>query len=238
MIRLEHVHVTFDQTIHALVDVNLDIKAKTTGLIGANGSGKTTLLRSLVGLEQASGTIRINDMTLTKETLTAIRGQVGYLFQNPDHQLFMKDVRSDLAFGLKSRKMSAEAIARQVDEIAAELKITHLLDRSPIKLSGGQKSLCALAGVLVMKPDLLLLDEPTAFLDPRSRRRIIQILKELPQDIVLATHDLDLVYELCEDIILIDDGRIAAQGAAQVILNDGPLLEAHGLEALRGGYYG
>lgn len=230
MIEMNDVSVVYDQDITALDHITVTLDRRVIGLVGENGSGKSTFLKSLVALEESTGEIRINGTLVENKTLREIRQRVGFLFQNPDHQLFMNDVRSDIGFGLKSMRVAPADIDRRVDIIASQLGITHLLARSPAKLSGGQKSLCALAGVLVMAPDILLLDEPTAFLDPKSRRMIINILKDVKQDIVLATHDLDLAYDLCDEIIIIRDGRLVAQGETERILHDRQLLEAHGLE--------
>ena len=229
MIQINDVSIVYDHTITAINHLTTAINAPVTAIIGENGSGKSTLLTSIVGLHPMAGSILVDGIEVKKENLHTIRKRVGYLFQNPDHQLFMNTVYEDIAFGLVSQGMNQDVVKEKVQGIATQLHIDDLLTRNCAKLSGGQKSLVALAGVLVMEPDILLLDEPTAFLDPKARRRIINILKSLPQNIILATHDLDMAYDLVDEVILIHKGEIILKGDKQILTNK-ELLESNGLE--------
>lgn len=229
MIQINDVSIVYDHTITAINHLTTTINTPVTAIIGENGSGKSTLLTSIVGLHPMTGSILVDGLEVKKENLHTIRKHVGYLFQNPDHQLFMNTVYEDIAFGLVSQGIQQDVVEEKVQAMASQLHIEDLLTRNCAKLSGGQKSLVALAGVLVMEPDILLLDEPTAFLDPKARRRIINILKSLPQSIILATHDLDMAYDLVDEVILIHRGELILKGDRQ-ILTDKDILETNGLE--------
>lgn len=229
MIQINDVSIVYDHTIIAINHLATTIHAPVTAIIGENGSGKSTLLTSIVGLHPMAGSILVDGIEVKKENLHTIRKRVGYLFQNPDHQLFMNTVYEDIAFGLVSQGMDQDVVKEKVEAMAYQLHIDDLLARNCAKLSGGQKSLVALAGVLVMEPDILLLDEPTAFLDPKARRRIINILKSLPQSIILATHDLDMAYDLVDEVILIHKGMLITKGDKQIFTNK-DILESNGLE--------
>lgn len=229
MIQINDVSIVYDHTIIAINHLATTIHAPVTAIIGENGSGKSTLLTSIVGLHPMAGSILVDGIEVKKENLHTIRKRVGYLFQNPDHQLFMNTVYEDIAFGLVSQGMDQDVVKEKVEAMACQLHIDDLLARNCAKLSGGQKSLVALAGVLVMEPDILLLDEPTAFLDPKARRRIINILKSLPQSIILATHDLDMAYDLVDEVILIHKGMLITKGDKQILTNK-DILESNGLE--------
>jgi len=229
MIQINDVSIVYDHTIIAINHLTTTIHAPVTAIIGENGSGKSTLLTSIVGLHPMAGSILVDGIEVKKENLHTIRKRVGYLFQNPDHQLFMNTVYEDIAFGLVSQGMDQDVVKEKVEAMAYQLHIDDLLARNCAKLSGGQKSLVALAGVLVMEPDILLLDEPTAFLDPKARRRIINILKSLPQSIILATHDLDMAYDLVDEVILIHKGMLVTKGDKQMLINK-DILESNGLE--------
>lgn len=229
MIQINDVSIVYDHTIIAINHLTTTIHAPVTAIIGENGSGKSTLLTSIVGLHPMAGSILVDGIEVKKENLHTIRKRVGYLFQNPDHQLFMNTVYEDIAFGLVSQGMDQDVVKEKVEAMAYQLHIDDLLARNCAKLSGGQKSLVALAGVLVMEPDILLLDEPTAFLDPKARRRIINILKSLSQSIILATHDLDMAYDLVDEVILIHKGMLITKGDKQIFTNK-DILESNGLE--------
>lgn len=229
MIQINDVSIVYDHTIIAINHLTTTIHAPVTAIIGENGSGKSTLLTSIVGLHPMAGSILVDGIEVKKENLHTIRKRVGYLFQNPDHQLFMNTVYEDIAFGLVSQGMDQDVVKEKVEAMAYQLHIDDLLARNCAKLSGGQKSLVALAGVLVMEPDILLLDELTAFLDPKARRRIINILKSLPQSIILATHDLDMAYDLVDEVILIHKGMLITKGDKQMLTNK-DILESNGLE--------
>ncbi len=201
------------------------------GLIGENGVGKSTLLKLLVGLyPEFTGTIRIGGMPVEKKNLAKIRSQIGYVFQDSDSQLFCASVDEDVAFAPRNYGLPEAEVERRVERALAMTGTLHLRDRKNYSLSGGEKKLVAIAGILSMSPDILLMDEPSAALDPKNRRRLIGILHELPQLKIIASHDMDLILDTCSRTLLMADGRIVRDGATEEILRDGELLEAHGLE--------
>jgi cobalt/nickel transport system ATP-binding protein len=216
---------------HVLEEVSFALKdGERAALIGANGAGKSTLLLTLLGiLELHSGSVEVDGERLDKTRLPLIRRKLGLLFQNPDDQLFMPTVREDVSFGPRNYGTPAAEADKAALAILERLEIAHLKDRMPHKLSGGEKRLAALASVLVLEPRLLLMDEPSAFLDPRARRRLIAVLDTLPQAFIIATHDLDLALRLCPRCLLLSHGRLMADGPSAAILNDRALLEDCGL---------
>jgi cobalt/nickel transport system ATP-binding protein len=215
----------------ALDGICLSVAAgEKLALIGANGAGKSTLLLSLAGvLLPLAGSITVDGIPLRRDTLNGIRRKAGLLFQNPDDQLFMPTVEEDIRFGPGNYGMGEEAVTQKLAEVLKSLGIEGLKGRSAHKLSGGEKRLAALAGILIMEPPLLLLDEPTSFLDPRARRGLIGVLKNLGQTMIIATHDFDLARDICSRAIVLQEGRIAAQGALPALLQDTALLESWGL---------
>jgi cobalt/nickel transport system ATP-binding protein len=204
---------------------------ESVAVVGENGAGKSTLLLLLTGvLFPDEGEVRIGDVKLTKKTMPSIRRRVGMVFQDPDDQLFMTTVYDDVAFGPRNFKLDEEEVEKQVVQALEAVGILHLKDRPPYKLSGGEKRSAAIASVLSMNPDILLLDEPTSSLDPKSRRRLINILKGFMHTKIIATHDLDMAYEVCERVIVLKNGRIEADGPAAGILADAALMDSCGLE--------
>jgi cobalt/nickel transport system ATP-binding protein len=204
---------------------------ESVAIVGANGAGKSTLLQHLNGcLVPASGTVRVGDYPITKANLAAVRRSVGMVFQDPDDQLFMPTVFDDVAFGPLNLGLPEGEVETRVTAALATVGAAHLRDRPPYRLSGGEKRAVAIATVLSMSPDVLVLDEPTASLDPRSRRQLIQLLSKFAHTKIIATHDLDLVLELCGRTIVLEGGKVAADGRASEILRDRELLERCGLE--------
>ena len=202
---------------------------ENVALVGANGAGKTSLLLGLVGvLPSAKGEIRIGETILHKKNLREIRSKVGLVFQNPDDQLFMSSIEEDIAFGPRNSGCCNEETVERVTEALTMLQIEHLATRSPLKLSGGEKRLAAIATVLAMRPDLLLFDEPVAFLDPRSQRNLCSILSKLPQSKLIATHDLTFAQETCSRVLLLKEGTLVANAGVELLLNRAE-LEAAGL---------
>lgn len=231
MIDIHDLSVIYDQDIHALKNLNCQIQQdQCYVMIGKNGSGKSTLLQSIVGLVDFQGSILVDDIEVNKKNIVAIREKVGLVFQNPDHQLFMSTIYDDLAFGLINQGMSNEDIKKRIDKIAEEFQIKHLLHRSCHKLSGGQKRIVALLTVLIMQPDIILMDEPTSFLDPGSRRQVIRLLHSLHKTLIIASHDLDMALDIADEVILLNDGELIKQGKPMDILTDQRLLEDNGLE--------
>lgn len=212
-----------------LVNISLTIgEGDRVGIIGHNGCGKTTLFMLLCGvLTPAAGAIHLFGKPLQPGQF---RPEVGLLFQDPDDQLFSASVRDDLAFGPQNMGLDPAEVAARVAQAADMAGITHLLDRLPHHLSGGEKQMVAIAGLLAMTPQIILYDEPTASLDLRTRRRLIRFLQNSTETVLISSHDLEFVLEVCDRVILIDEGRIIADGCPRQIMGDRALMEAHGLE--------
>ena len=221
---------TSDKTC-ALDGISFSVSSgEKVALIGANGAGKSTLLLALTGiLSPISGEIIIGGVKSDKKTIGELRKKTGMVFQNPDDQIFMPTVYEDIAFGPRNYGENEDKIEKSADEIMRNLGILHLKDRLSHKLSGGEKRLAALAGILVMNPSVILMDEPSSFLDPRARRNLIKILSDLPQTMLIATHDLDMALDLCGRAILLKDGRIYADMTAKEVLSGKKILEECGL---------
>ncbi len=203
---------------------------EAVAIVGANGAGKSTLLLQLTGcLLPTSGGVRIGDCPVTAKTLETVRRAIGMVFQDADDQLFMPTVYEDVAFGPRNLGLPEAEVAARVEQVLATVGADHLKDRPPYKLSGGEKRAVSIATVLAMSPDILVLDEPSANLDPRSRRQLIALLKAFEHTRIVATHDLDLVAQVCRRTIMLKDGRVLADGPTQQILSDEPLLEQGGL---------
>ena len=207
------------------------LHGEAVGLVGANGAGKSTLLQHLNGcIFPGHGEVRIGDYPITDKNLHDIRRRVGIIFQDPDDQLFMPRVFDDVAFGPLNLGLPKDEVEQRVAHALNEVGISHLADRPPFKISGGEKRAVAIATVLAMKPDILLMDEPSSGLDPKSRRQLIHLLSGFTHTKIIATHDLDLVLDLCERTIVLNHGRITADGPSLEIFNDQRLLEENHLE--------
>lgn len=215
-----------------LDQVNLCVEEdESVGLIGANGVGKSTFLKLLTGLlPMQEGRLRIAGLEMKKENLQQIRAEIGYVFQDSDSQLFMSTVYEDVAFAPRNYGKSEEETRNLVMEALGQVHMEDRKERQIYRLSGGEKKLVSIATVLAMGSKLMLLDEPSVALDPRNRRNLIRILNELPGAKMIASHDLDFVYDTCKRVILLSEGKIAADGRAKEILTDRALLEEHGLE--------
>ncbi|AFL99943.1 ABC-type cobalt transport system, ATPase component [Desulfitobacterium dehalogenans ATCC 51507] len=231
-LEVKNLHFSYPDGHEAIKDISFTIyQGESVGIIGANGSGKSTLLSLIMGvLFPDKGEVKVGDITVTKKTLSTIRQRVGMVFQDPDDQLFMTTVFDDVAFGPRNYHLDEEEVKIRVEEALAMVGIPHLIERAPFKLSGGEKRAAAIASVLSMKPDTLIMDEPTTGLDPKSRRRLINILNGFNQTRIITSHDLDMVLETCERILIIKDGEVAASGTTSEILKNGELLEQCGLE--------
>ncbi|MDR0663469.1 MAG: energy-coupling factor ABC transporter ATP-binding protein [Spirochaetaceae bacterium] len=222
---------------YVLEDVSFSVNdGERIALLGANGAGKSTLLLSLLGILQAdSGKIEVDGVLLEKKNLPLVRRKLGLMFQDPDDQLFMPTVYDDVVFGPRNyaendgNSADEDSIAEAADRILEKLEILHLKNRMPHKLSGGEKRLAALAGILVMEPRMLLMDEPSAYLDPRARRRLISVLETLSEAYIITTHDFTLAQALCNRCILLYKGWIRADGPVTDIINDKKLLDECGL---------
>lgn len=204
---------------------------ESVAVVGANGAGKSTLLLHLNGyLTPQSGSVRIGDFPLTKATVQNIRKTVGMIFQDPDDQLFMPTVYDDVAFGPLNLGLPPAEVEQRVQDALIRTDVAHLRERPPYKLSGGEKRSVAIATVLAMTPDILVMDEPSSNLDPKARRTLIELLAGFHHTKIIATHDLDMVLDLCERTIVIHDGRIMADGPTLEIFRNDALLAASHLE--------
>ena len=236
MLDIEKLSVTYPDGTQAVTEVGFRLaRGESAALIGANGAGKTSLIMALVGVLPSTGTVKAGGTPLSKKSLAAIRRKVGVLFQNPDDQLFMASIYDDIAFGPRNMGLPEEEVARRVEESLALLHIERLRDKTALKMSGGEKRMAALATLLSMAPDIMLFDEPTAFLDPKARRNLINVLKALPHTKLIATHDLAFAAEVCERSILLKSGGLFADGPTRRLLYDAALMEDCGVEALDGG---
>jgi cobalt/nickel transport system ATP-binding protein len=232
IVEATNLEFTYPDDTHALLGISFRIShGESVAIIGANGAGKSTLLLHLNGyLTPTSGQVRIGDFPLTKETIQEVRKTVGMVFQDPDDQLFMSTVYDDVAFGPLNLGLPLEEVNTNVLKALDIVGVTELKDRPPHRLSSGQKRRVAIATVLSMSPDILVMDEPTSGLDPQARRQLIEMLKTFKHSKIIATHDLDMVMDLCERTIVIDEGRIKADGPTNEIFNDEKLLAESHLE--------
>ena len=217
----------------ALHDVRVQVAAgESVGLVGPNGAGKTTLFLCMAGvLHPETGTLRVAGLDPSQPAeRKQLPAHVGIVFQNSDDQLFSTTVGDDVAFGPLNLGLPAAEVRQRVTAALAQVGLAGFEGRVPFHLSGGEKRRAAIAGVLAMKPALLLLDEPSMFLDPRGRRELIRLLNELAITKIIATHDLELILDTCKRVLVLDQGRLVAEGAADQLLRDEALMDAHGLE--------
>jgi cobalt/nickel transport system ATP-binding protein len=217
----------------ALENVSFEVAGgESVALVGPNAAGKTTLFLCLAGiLPTPHGSILLAGLDPAEpEQRRALPAKVGIVFQNSDDQLFNTTVFDDVAFGPLNLGLSAEEVRSRVDQALERVGMAGTETRVPFHLSGGEKRRIALAGVLAMQPDVLLLDEPSIHLDPRGRREFIQLVNSLPVTKIIASHDLELVLQACRRALVLDGGRLIADGPVRTLLADRVLMEAHGLE--------
>lgn len=231
-LEVKNLHFLYPDGHEAIKDISFIIHhGESVGIIGANGSGKSTLLLLIMGiLFPDNGEVKVGDVRVTKKNLDMIRQRLGLVFQDSDDQLFMTTVFDDVAFGPRNYNLDENEVKIRVDEALEMVGIPHLIDRAPFKLSGGEKRAATIASVLSMKPDVLIMDEPTLGLDPKSRRRLITILKGFSHTKIITSHDLDMVMETCDRIIIIKDGEVAANGPTLEVITNEKLLDNCGLE--------
>ena len=236
---MSHIHIDMENVSYGYekgkeVLKNLSFHGGETdsiGIVGANGVGKSTFLKLLVGLNlDFTGSIRIEDIPVQKETLPQIREKIGYVFQDSDSQLFMSTAYQDIAFAPRNYGLPEDEVARRVDKALEMTGISHLKDKQIFKMSGGEKKLVSIATILSMTPDIILMDEPSIALDPRNRRNLIRILNSFEHLKIIASHDLDMILDTCDRVILLNRGKIVADGKAEVLLQDQALLEANRME--------
>lgn len=235
-ISLNNLCFNYNRERAILTDISLRIlTGEKVGLIGANGAGKTTLFMAVCGILTPSyGTVKILDRTVVPGEFNP---NIGFIFQNPDDQLFCPTVRDDVAFGPENMGFSATEVTKRVETALSLTGVSHLIDRIPHHLSGGEKCMVAIASVLAMQPQIILYDEPSANLDLKARRRLIRflrrerdILSTQKETIVVSSHDLELILEVCDRVILLNQGRVIADGVPEEIMSDRILMENNNLE--------
>jgi len=232
VLSLKDVSFSYRPGREVLKGVSLSVeRGEQVALIGANGVGKSTLLKLFVGLlDPQSGSVEVCGMSVERKNLAAVRRAAGYVFQDAESQLFLANVWEDVAFGPRNEGLVEDEVRKRTEVALESVGISSLAQEHVYRLSGGQKRLASIATVLAMRPDVLLLDEPTLALDPRNRRMVIRALGDLPCAKLIATHDLDFVLDSCSRVIVVSEGRIVAEGTPDVILRNRELLESNGLE--------
>jgi len=232
IIKIRNLEYTYPDETRALKGINLEIfKSECIGLIGPNGAGKSTLLLHLNGILRATkGEVEVLGMRVEKENLVKIRQKVAIVFQEPDDQLFMPTVFDDVAFGPANLGYSKQEIKEKVKKALKQVAMEGWEERCSHHLSLGEKKKISIATVLSIDPEILILDEPTISLDPRGRREIIQLLKNLNITKIIAGHDLEMILEICSRVVLLDEGKIVTNGNPKKVLSDKSLMESHGLE--------
>ncbi len=231
VVDIRELSFTYPDGTRALDGVTLRLnEGERVGLVGPNGAGKSTLLLHLNGLLRGEGRVEVCGVPLEDGRLDEVRLKVGLVFQDPDDQLFMPTVFDDVAFGPLNMGLDRQEVERRVGRGLREVDMGYAVERSSHHLSFGERKRVCLATVLAMSPEVLALDEPTANLDPRHRRQILELLGGFAPAMLVASHDLDAVLDLCGRVVLLDGGKLVADGPAEEILTEGELLEAHGLE--------
>lgn len=232
VIEVDKIDYKYPDGYRAIKEVSFHVReGEKLGIIGANGAGKSTMLKLLTGILIAeNGEIIVNDILLNKKNLKEIRKKISLVFQESDNQLFMNTVYDDIAFGLRSSKEDEENINLKIDRILQEFQIERLRNKQIYKLSGGEKKVVAIAGIIVMNPEIILMDEVTASLDPKSRRRVINLIKDLKETIVIASHDLDMILDVCDRVLVFSNGEIIQEGFTYSILSNKKIMEESNLE--------
>jgi cobalt/nickel transport system ATP-binding protein len=230
VIEIEGLSFSYPDGQQALQEVNLVVHAgESVAIIGPNGAGKSTLLLHFNGILRGNSKVRICGLPAEDRNLKEIRRRVGMVFQDPEDQLFSPTVFDDVAFGPINMGCSKAEVERRVKQALERVGMSGYEQRSPYHLSVGEKKKVAIATVLSMEPEILVLDEPTSNLDPRSKWNLIKLLRGLCITKIVATHDLELVRALCHRTVMLDHGKVVADGSTEVILSDLSLLQAHGL---------
>ncbi|MBU2514225.1 energy-coupling factor ABC transporter ATP-binding protein [bacterium] len=232
LVEARDLHYIYSDGTHAVKGVSFRIThGESVAIVGANGAGKSTLLLHLNGyLFPSQGTLIVGEYPVTKKTVSLARRAVGMVFQNPDDQLFMPTVFDDVAFGPLNMGLPESDVEARVNKALQTVGAFHLKNKPPYRLSGGEKRAVAIASVLSMSPDILVMDEPSSNLDPKSRKLLIELLKTFKHTKIIATHDLDMAVDLCERTIVLNDGKVTADGPTMDLFQNKTLLNQSNLE--------
>ena len=231
MIEFENVSFAYEQGAPVIDGMSFTIAdGESVGLIGANGAGKSTIMKLLLGLVSGEGRIAVDGIDVNRENLGKIRQKLGFVLQNSDNQMFMPTVFEDMMFAPLNYMVSREDAEKRVDEVLERLDLQYLKHKYNHKISGGEKRMAAIATILAMEPEAVLMDEPTSALDPYNRRIVINTIRGMEQTKIITSHDLDMIMDTCDRVILISKGRIVADGSAEEILSNKELLEANRME--------
>lgn len=231
VIQINQLSFSYPDGRQALADVNLEINpGEKVAVVGPNGAGKSTLFLHLNGILRGEGQVQVAGLDVDDKTLRTVRAKVGLVFQDPDDQLFSTSVFDDVAFGPLHMGLSSDEVHKRVTRALAAVGMTGHEELMPHHMSLGERKRIAIATVLAMDPEILVLDEPSAGLDPRARRNLIRLLRDLPQTMMVSSHDMRLVWDLCPRTVILDGGRLAADGLTVDLLQNETLMEHHGLE--------
>ena len=231
MIEFQNVSFSYESGTPVLQNLSFSIGVgEAVGLIGANGAGKSTIMKILLGLLPCEGGVTVGGLAVKKQNLGEVRKKLGFVLQNSDNQMFMPTVYEDMMFAPRNYGLSKEEAEARVDRVLSELGLTELKHRYNHKISGGEKRMAAIATILAMEPEAILMDEPSTALDPVNRRTVIRAINGLTMTKLIASHDLDMILDTCDRVILLSHGQVAADGPAGEILRDKALLEANRME--------
>ncbi|MCK4644562.1 ATP-binding cassette domain-containing protein [bacterium] len=231
VIEIKGLNYKYPNGVQALKDLNLSVKeGSKIGLIGPNGAGKTTFLLHLNGIISLDPTLTILGMQMKKKNVNSIRRQLGIVFQDPDDQLFSTTVFDDIAYGPLNMGLAKEEVIERTNKALSQVEMLKFSGHSPHHLSFGEKKRAAIATILSMEPEIMVLDEPSSNLDPKHRRQLIEILRSIDKTMIIASHDLEMIYELCDDTVLLNGGRIVTSGKTADILSNEELMLQNCLE--------
>jgi cobalt/nickel transport system ATP-binding protein len=230
-VEIENLSYSYPDGTAALHDITLEIRpGQRVALIGPNGAGKSTLLLAMAGFIKGTGKVSIDGMLVNGRNKKKLRTAIGCVLQNPDEQLFMPTLFDDVAFGPLNMGLTGDELTRRVEEVLKTVGLLEMAHKAPHHLSAGQKRAAAIATVLAMSPAIIAMDEPDSHLDPRSRGMLVKLLSGLEPTLVIATCNMNFATELCERAVVMDEGRIVADGGAREIMTNSELMRKHGLE--------
>ena len=231
MLSFRNVSFSYDGPVPVVEYLRFSISSgESVGLSGATGAGKSTIMKLLLGLLSGSGDILVDGLPVSKQNLPAIRKKVGFVLQDSDNQMFMPTVYEDMIFGPRNYGLSKEETEKRVDTVLTQLGLQDLKHRHNHKISGGEKRMAAIATILAMEPEMIVMDEPSTALDPVNRRRVISTINSRKETKLIASHDLDMILDTCQRVLLISRGKLVADGDAAAVLLDKALLEANQME--------